>query len=314
MAQPSNDYPQLTVQEVCGKMGLSPVSGSYERALCNYLGIFTATVNGSWIQTLYPALLTIYNDLKNQTYSGLTITQYKDDIIGIDQNAPYNVPGMYAYAYHPLPLSSPNYCSQGLYTFIPYPSDPGDPIYGDYWFVPTHIISWLSPEFMLFVKTAATDDLQTQSITANGIADAALAATVANQGTSISTLQTQVSSIAAPTYNNAPGRSLNTSVQISTTKRTRVSYTVSLTTALSLLNSSAAGQVFLEISQNNSTWTTINSAGLSRSLAIVVAVGINETVYYNIQGEVPTGYYVRLRTVTSGGATMTFVSGQEVQY
>jgi len=309
MAIASNDYPQLTVQEVCTKMGLSPVSGSYERALCNYLGIFSATVNGSWIQTLYPTLVTIYNDLKNQTYSGLTIDQYKDDPQGIDYNAPYNVPGMYAYAYNPLILTYPNYTSMGLYTFILYP---GDPIYGEYYFVPTHIISWLSPEFMLFVQISAADDLQTQQISTNSAADASLATTVAGHTSQIATLNTQIP--AAPSYNNAPGRSLNSSVQISTTKRTRVSYTISLTTALSLLNASAAGQVFLEISANNSTWTTINSAGISRSLSIVIAVGLNETAYYNVQGEVPTGYYVRLRTVTSGGATMAFVSGQEVQY
>ncbi len=303
MSTASNAYPQLTVQNVCTQMGLSPVSGSYERALCNYLGIFTATVNGSWIQTLYPALVTIYDSLKNQTYSGVTIAQYGITDLGLDTNPPYNVNGTLAYLYEGYG-EWPYYRSMGLFTFNAFGT-------GEYDFVPTHIISWLSPQFMLFVKIAAGDDLQTQTIATNTAADSALAATVASQGSSITTLQGQVGT---PSYNNAPGRSLNTSVQISTTKRTRVSYTVSLTTALSLLNASAAGQVFLEISANNSTWTTINSAGVSRSLAIVVAVGLNETAYYNIQGEVPTGYYFRLRTVVSGGATMAFVSGQEVQY
>ena len=100
MAAP-NEFPQLTVQDVCIKMGLSPVSGSYERALCNYLGIFSATVNGSWVQTLYPALVTLNNSLINQTYSGLTIDQYCMSAVAINTNPPYNVNGSTAYVYHP---------------------------------------------------------------------------------------------------------------------------------------------------------------------------------------------------------------------
>ncbi len=127
----------------------------------------------------------------------------------------------------------------------------------------------------------------------------------------ITTMQAIVSE---PTYNNAPGLTLNSSSIISTTKKTRVSYTVSITTALNLLNLTGGGQAFLEISANGTSWTTINSAGVSRTLTIGVAVGVGETAYYNIQGEVPKGYYRRIRTTTSGGASVAFVSGQEVQY
>jgi len=302
MAVSSNLYPQLTVQGVCTQMGLSPVSGSYERALCNNIGIFTPTVNGSWIQTLYPALVTIYDSLQNQTYSGLTISQYGITDLGIDTNSPYNVNGMYCYIYEGYG-EWPNYRSMGLHSF-------DASLYFDYVFVPTHIISWLSDEFMLFVKISALDDLQAQQITTNAAADASLATTVAGQATAITTLNSQIP--AAPSYNNAPSRSLNSSVQISTTKRSRVSYTVSVTTALSLINLASAGQVFLEISANNSTWVTINSAGLTKSVGLGLA--LNETQYYNVQGEVPTGYYMRLRTTSSGGGSLTFVSGQEVQY
>lgn len=118
----------------------------------------------------------------------------------------------------------------------------------------------------------------------------------------------------APSYNNAPTVTLNTSKQISTTRNARVSYTVAITTAITLLNLNSAGQAFLEISVDNSTWITINSAGIARTLAVSISVGLNDTSYFNIQGEVPAGYYVRIRTTTSGGGTVSFTSGQEVQY
>ena len=120
-----------------------------------------------------------------------------------------------------------------------------------------------------------------------------------------------------PTFNNAPTVTLNTSKQISTTKNARVSYTVLSSVQLALVVSSGSVQTFLEISPNNSTWTTINSTGLVETLAVAVAT--TRSQYQNIQGEVPAGYWVRLRTViTQGilqaGTSITFSSGQEVQY
>lgn len=119
-------------------------------------------------------------------------------------------------------------------------------------------------------------------------------------------------------YNNAPGRSIVTTsgatgYQISATRPASVSYTVSISTAISLLNLNSAGQVFLEISPTNTApWTTINSAGISRTLSVSITVGLNEITYFNVQGKVPPGNYCRLRSVLSGGATTAFSSGQEV--
>jgi hypothetical protein len=297
MASITNEFPQLSVQAVCQKMGLSPVSGSYERALCNYLGIFSPTVNSSWIQTLYPALLSIFNSLQAGTYAGMTIDEYQ-----VDANAfTGNVAGATAYAYHPYG-DNPYRYSMGLYIL--------DGGIMDFIYQPTHIITWLSTEFLTNVKLAALDDLEAQHNTTNVASDASLAASIANQTTQISSLTSSLAGLTSPTYSNTPARSLNTSYQLSTTKRTKVSYTVAVTTALSLINLGSSGRVFLEISANNSTWTPINSAGVTK--AVAVGIAINETQYYNVQGEVPIGYYVRLRSVTTGGATVAFESGQEV--
>lgn len=114
------------------------------------------------------------------------------------------------------------------------------------------------------------------------------------------------------TFNNAPGRPLGTSFQISPVAAANVSYTVSIATALSLLNASSSGRIDLQISADNVTFTTINSAGITRSLSVSITVGLNDTTYFNIQGIVPAGYYCKLLSTVTGGATATFTSGQEV--
>lgn len=135
-----------------------------------------------------------------------------------------------------------------------------------------------------------------------------------NNGTGVLNIPTYTPNSAS--YNNAPGRILNSAFQISTTRNTRVSYTVQLVTALSLLNLNGAAQAYLEISADGSTnWITLNAAGISRTLSVAITLGINETSLFNIQGEVPAGYYCRIRSATTGtGSTVSFSSGQEVQY
>lgn len=104
----------------------------------------------------------------------------------------------------------------------------------------------------------------------------------------------------------------STSFQVSTTQASRVKYTITHTIGLTLVLSSGSSMVYLEISPNNSTWTLVDQAGLSRSLA--VAVVINDTMTNNVSAEVPAGYYVRIRTVTSGGGSTSYTCGQETIY
>lgn len=269
-----------SVQELCVAMGLSPVDGSYEKALALNVGA-SAPVNGSWLNAALPLIKAKRDALTAQTYAG--IYGYGDNLFDIGQQNPI-IDGNYYYAYNQF-LSTPdgiNFVRMGLYLW----SD----IDGYIW-QSNDIISYFDNNLMALLNINTTDDVQSKNIT---------------------TVTAQVASIAAPSFNNAPARSLNTSFRPSTTKGTRVSYTVSVTTPLSVLNLASAGQVFLEISANNSTWTTINSAGVSKTLGVGIA--LNEVTYFNVQGEIPINYYVRLRTTASGGATIAFVSGQEVTY
>lgn len=128
------------------------------------------------------------------------------------------------------------------------------------------------------------------------------------------TIASNVISQTTPTYNNSPARALTTSFRPSTTRPTRVSYTCSIVTALSLLNLNSSGIVQLQISSDNTNWTTINSAGVTRTLAVSITVGLNETTMINVAGEIPANFYCRLSPTTAGGATVTVSSGQEVTY
>lgn len=103
-----------------------------------------------------------------------------------------------------------------------------------------------------------------------------------------------------------------TSFQVSTTQSSRVKYTVTHTVALTLLLSSGSSMAYLEISPNNSTWTLVDQAGFSR--ALTVAVALNDSMTNNVSAEVPAGYYIRIRTVTSGGGSASYTCGQEATY
>lgn len=120
-----------------------------------------------------------------------------------------------------------------------------------------------------------------------------------------------IPTISAPVFNNAPARPINgTSFQISTTRPAIVSYTITHTIALTLLLTSGSSIVYLEVSPNNSTWTTVSAAGYSDGVA--VAVALTKTMTNNVQGVVPAGNWVRLRSVTSSGGSAAFSFGQEV--
>lgn len=95
---------------------------------------------------------------------------------------------------------------------------------------------------------------------------------------------------------SAPSRSLNSSFQLSTTKNCFATYSVSIAALLL-----AGGDVFLEISPDNSTWQTVSQ--------FAVALGLTVTVTGSVYAFVPKNYYVRIRT--AGTATITLLSQQE---
>jgi hypothetical protein len=118
----------------------------------------------------------------------------------------------------------------------------------------------------------------------------------------------------APIFNNAPSRALNTTFQPLANRATHGTYSIAIATTLSLANLNSAGSIFLEISPDGTTWTTIQSAGTAQTLTVSLSLGLNTTTTYNVTGWIPLNWYCRLRTVTSGGATATLANGQEVMF
>lgn len=117
---------------------------------------------------------------------------------------------------------------------------------------------------------------------------------------------------ASPTYiYNYPTRPINsTAFVISATKEAIVTYSVTHTVALTLLVASGGSTVFLETSANGTTaWQTISSAGYNESLG--VGVSVNKSIISNVQGVIPAGYSVRIRSVIVGGGSVTYNQGQE---
>jgi hypothetical protein len=113
--------------------------------------------------------------------------------------------------------------------------------------------------------------------------------------------------VPATASQSVTSRSLNTSFQPNANRSVLCGYSLSISVA-SLLLGTNSGIVFLEISENDSDWTTVQEVGLS--VAGVASTTINS---YYISGLVPANWYCRLRTTTSGtnGATITLLHGQE---
>lgn len=112
-----------------------------------------------------------------------------------------------------------------------------------------------------------------------------------------------------------PTRSLNSAFQISTARNSRVSYAVSIAATLSLVTGQS-GTVVLEYADDSGFTTnvkTVQSSINSNTGALAIGLNLTQTVTSNLSGDVPSGKYVRLRTVNNTGTpTFTFVSAQEV--
>lgn len=124
---------------------------------------------------------------------------------------------------------------------------------------------------------------------------------------SSNTLNIPVYVAAAPTYNNNVSRSLNSNFTISSTQRTRVTYTVRVSYNITILLGST-GAIDLQYSTDGgSTWATVSTVSNSLNLGIALT-GYNDFV---LTGEIPVNALVRLNSTTTN-ATNSYRTGQEV--
>jgi len=110
-------------------------------------------------------------------------------------------------------------------------------------------------------------------------------------------------------------RTLNSAFQVNTTRDSLVNYAVDIATSLTL-TTGQQGTVYLEIASDSGFTTNVQELtrfvnGNTGTLTIGLALSQNMTG--NLNGYVPAGYYVRLRTQNNTSTpTFTSRSGQEV--
>jgi len=106
-----------------------------------------------------------------------------------------------------------------------------------------------------------------------------------------------------------------TGFQISTGRDARVNYSLSLSTTATIGGASSA-TVVLEIAPTNSAtagdWVEIARVNNGQTISLAVVLQSVQTSAGVLSGTVPAGYYAKLRTITSGTASATYQSGQEV--
>jgi hypothetical protein len=104
--------------------------------------------------------------------------------------------------------------------------------------------------------------------------------------------------------------------QLSASRDAVASYSVTITTSITLLGSSG-GYVVLEVCPTNSAvaanWVEVARVASAQGGTVVVGITLNQTGGGHIQAIVPAGYYVRIRSVNSTGTpTFTLTPGQEI--
>lgn len=157
------------------------------------------------------------------------------------------------------------------------------------------------------------------SIVANAINNTAPDQTVtltAGNGISITgTYPNFTIAVVQPTINNAPGRSLNSNFTVSTTKAAIIYYSLTTTVTNPLLSGNSSASAFLEYSTDGgSTWKSATQIGNLSSVSLTVTLQITNTQTSIVGGIVPANALCRIRTTTSGTASVTYVSGLEIVY
>lgn len=119
-------------------------------------------------------------------------------------------------------------------------------------------------------------------------------------------------SFVEPSVNIITTKTLNSNYTIST-KQAIASYSLTCTVTNPLLTGISTADVYLEYSTNGgSTWQLPSRNGNSSSVAVAVAIAITNGQTVTLFGVIPPNALVRLRTVTTGTASVSFVTGTEI--
>jgi hypothetical protein len=108
-----------------------------------------------------------------------------------------------------------------------------------------------------------------------------------------------------------------TGFQISSSRAAKVTYTVSTSTTATIGGASTA-TIALELCATNSAtaadWVEVGRVSNGQTITLAVALQSVQTMGGLLSATVPAGYYCKLRSTTSGTASVAYVSGQEELY
>lgn len=121
-------------------------------------------------------------------------------------------------------------------------------------------------------------------------------------------------SLVTPTI-NIVSRALNTNFTPNTTKETYVSYSVTCSVTNPLLVGTSTAMAYLEYSTNGgSTWVLPSQNGNSSGVGVTVTLQLTNGQTGTLIGFIPANALVRIRTATTGTASVTYVTGTEMNY
>lgn len=115
-----------------------------------------------------------------------------------------------------------------------------------------------------------------------------------------------------PSVNSGVTRAINSSTYtISTTKQATVSYTIKISCTASI-GSSADGKLALQYSTNGgSTWIDVGEVENSSTVTLAITLNSVTVQTANITGVIPANALVKMVPTVTGGATITYIRGQE---
>jgi len=161
--------------------------------------------------------------------------------------------------------------------------------------------------------TAGTGISIASNVVTNTAPDQTITLTAGNRISITGTYPNFTIGYVEPTINTPVVRTLNSNFTISSTKQSIVSYTLTVTVTNPLLAGSSTANVFLEYSTNGgTTWLLPSQNGNLSSVALAVAVAITSGQTSTVNGIIPANALVRLRTLTTGTASVTYVTGTEI--
>lgn len=111
-----------------------------------------------------------------------------------------------------------------------------------------------------------------------------------------------------PMLMNVATRSLNTSYLVNANRDILISYSVQITSTLSLAGGQS-GTVTLQRSPDNVNWTTVGSITNNNNGTLTIGLNTSQVQTAPLITILPAGYYVKI--VTSGASTFSYISGTE---